>query len=184
MEPTKPQPHRKTQNFPLGIWEKINTTIAKFLILSVCICSSLQLKRFKEENLSVGFGSATMALEQAIEKTTANMKWVTENKAEVQRWFAQESTWEHQKPPQSFFQYWQWYVINENHYNQRKQQKPFLLTNAEGLFNCCHTIAHLTSALVQGKGRDQDSVFVFYIFYIISWSLSWFILLPKAVNLM
>lgn len=51
-----------------------------------------ELKRFKEENLSVGFGSATMALEQAIEKTTANMKWVTENKAEVQRWFAQEST--------------------------------------------------------------------------------------------
>uniref|UniRef100_A0A3B4FR77 Aminopeptidase N-like n=1 Tax=Pundamilia nyererei TaxID=303518 RepID=A0A3B4FR77_9CICH len=51
-----------------------------------------ELKRFKEENLSVGFGSATMALEQAIEKTTANIKWVTENKAEVQRWFAQEST--------------------------------------------------------------------------------------------
>ncbi|XP_035760704.1 aminopeptidase N-like [Neolamprologus brichardi] len=51
-----------------------------------------ELKRFKEENLSVGFGSATIALEQAIEKTTANIKWVTENKAEVQRWFAQEST--------------------------------------------------------------------------------------------
>uniref|UniRef100_A0A669C184 Aminopeptidase n=1 Tax=Oreochromis niloticus TaxID=8128 RepID=A0A669C184_ORENI len=51
-----------------------------------------ELKRFKEENLSVGFGSATMALEQAIEKTTANIKWVTENKAEVQQWFAQEST--------------------------------------------------------------------------------------------
>lgn len=55
-------------------------------------CFSLQLKRFKEDNVNTGFGSATMAVEQAIEKTTANIKWVTENKAEVQQWFAQEST--------------------------------------------------------------------------------------------
>ncbi|MEQ2255008.1 hypothetical protein ILYODFUR_009392 [Ilyodon furcidens] len=34
-----------------------------------------ELKNFKEDNLHVGFGSATMALEQAIEKTTANIKW-------------------------------------------------------------------------------------------------------------
>ncbi|MEQ2288325.1 hypothetical protein AMECASPLE_021483 [Ameca splendens] len=45
-----------------------------------------ELKNFKEDNLHVGFGSATMALEQAIEKTTANIKWVTENKAEVLKW--------------------------------------------------------------------------------------------------
>ncbi|XP_035507669.1 aminopeptidase N-like [Morone saxatilis] len=51
-----------------------------------------ELKKFKEENLHVGFGSATLALEQAIEKTTANIKWVTENKAHVLKWFTEEST--------------------------------------------------------------------------------------------
>ncbi|XP_008283097.1 aminopeptidase N-like [Stegastes partitus] len=51
-----------------------------------------ELKKFKEDNLHIGFGSATMALEQAIEKTTANIKWVTENKAEVLKWFTEEST--------------------------------------------------------------------------------------------
>lgn len=51
-----------------------------------------ELKKFKEDNLHVGFGSATLALEQAIEKTTANIKWVTENKAHVLTWFIEEST--------------------------------------------------------------------------------------------
>uniref|UniRef100_A0A665W2T9 Aminopeptidase n=1 Tax=Echeneis naucrates TaxID=173247 RepID=A0A665W2T9_ECHNA len=51
-----------------------------------------ELKKFKEDNLQVGFGSATLALEQAIEKTTANIKWVTENKADVLRWLTEEST--------------------------------------------------------------------------------------------
>ncbi|XP_069030471.1 aminopeptidase N-like [Embiotoca jacksoni] len=51
-----------------------------------------ELKKFKEDNLHVGFGSATLALEQAIEKTTANIKWVTENKAEVLKWLTEEST--------------------------------------------------------------------------------------------
>ncbi|XP_071753484.2 aminopeptidase N-like [Centroberyx gerrardi] len=51
-----------------------------------------QLKQFKEDNLHVGFGSATLALEQAIEKTTANIKWVAENKAHVLKWFTEEST--------------------------------------------------------------------------------------------
>ncbi|KAK2853498.1 hypothetical protein Q5P01_006159 [Channa striata] len=50
-----------------------------------------ELKKFKEDNLHVGFGSATLALEQAIEKTTANIKWLTENKANVLKWFT-EST--------------------------------------------------------------------------------------------
>ncbi|XP_034437011.1 aminopeptidase N-like isoform X1 [Hippoglossus hippoglossus] len=50
-----------------------------------------ELKKFKEDNLHVGFGSATLALEQAIEKTTANIRWVTENKAHVLRWFTDES---------------------------------------------------------------------------------------------
>uniref|UniRef100_A0A667XA33 Aminopeptidase n=1 Tax=Myripristis murdjan TaxID=586833 RepID=A0A667XA33_9TELE len=51
-----------------------------------------QLKKFKEDNVHVGFGSATLPLEQAIEKTTANIKWVTENKAHVLKWFTEEST--------------------------------------------------------------------------------------------
>ncbi|XP_019935929.2 aminopeptidase N-like isoform X1 [Paralichthys olivaceus] len=50
-----------------------------------------ELKKFKEDHLHVGFGSATLALEQAIEKTTANIKWVTENKAQVLQWFTEES---------------------------------------------------------------------------------------------
>ncbi|XP_041842646.1 aminopeptidase N-like [Melanotaenia boesemani] len=50
-----------------------------------------ELKKFKEDNLHAGFGSATLALEQAIEKTTANMKWVTENKAEVLKWCTEEA---------------------------------------------------------------------------------------------
>uniref|UniRef100_A0A3Q2PD67 Aminopeptidase n=1 Tax=Fundulus heteroclitus TaxID=8078 RepID=A0A3Q2PD67_FUNHE len=56
-----------------------------------------ELKKFKEENLHVGFGSATMALEQAIEKTTANIKWVTENKAEVLEWFTKETMGGHSR---------------------------------------------------------------------------------------
>ncbi|KAM9861190.1 aminopeptidase N-like [Aulostomus maculatus] len=50
-----------------------------------------ELKKFKEDNLQVGFGSATLALEQAIEKTTANIKWVTDNKAQVLKWFSENS---------------------------------------------------------------------------------------------
>ncbi|KAM4593082.1 aminopeptidase N-like isoform 1-T3 [Odontesthes bonariensis] len=51
-----------------------------------------ELKKFKEDNLHVGFGSGTIALEQAIERTTANIRWVTENKAEVLKWFTEETT--------------------------------------------------------------------------------------------
>ena len=53
---------------------------------------SLQLKKFKEDNLHLGFGSGTIALEQAIERTTANIRWVTENKAKVLKWFTEEAT--------------------------------------------------------------------------------------------
>ncbi|XP_041725398.1 aminopeptidase N [Coregonus clupeaformis] len=51
-----------------------------------------QLKQFKEDNAHVGFGSGTLALEQAIEKTTANIKWVAENQEHVMNWFTNEST--------------------------------------------------------------------------------------------
>ncbi|XP_030620520.1 aminopeptidase N-like [Chanos chanos] len=50
-----------------------------------------QLQQFKEENAQVGFGSATMAVEQAIETTKANIKWVNENKEEVMKWLISET---------------------------------------------------------------------------------------------
>ncbi|KAF7239596.1 Aminopeptidase Ey [Varanus komodoensis] len=50
-----------------------------------------RLQQFKEDNADVGFGSGTRALEQALEKTKANMKWVAENKERVLQWFTAES---------------------------------------------------------------------------------------------
>uniref|UniRef100_A0A8C7JZQ6 Aminopeptidase n=1 Tax=Oncorhynchus kisutch TaxID=8019 RepID=A0A8C7JZQ6_ONCKI len=50
------------------------------------------LKQFKEDNARVGFGSGTLALEQAIERTTANIKWVAENQEPVMKWLANECT--------------------------------------------------------------------------------------------
>uniref|UniRef100_A0A8C5M0R5 Aminopeptidase n=1 Tax=Leptobrachium leishanense TaxID=445787 RepID=A0A8C5M0R5_9ANUR len=49
-----------------------------------------QLNQFKEDNQDVGFGTATRALEQAIEKTEANIKWLNENKEPVLNWFRAE----------------------------------------------------------------------------------------------
>ncbi|XP_040270073.1 aminopeptidase N-like [Bufo bufo] len=48
-----------------------------------------QLNRFKQLNTdnNIGFGTASRTLEQAIEKTKANIIWVTQNKAAVQQWF-------------------------------------------------------------------------------------------------
>uniref|UniRef100_A0A8C3SNQ3 ERAP1-like C-terminal domain-containing protein n=1 Tax=Chelydra serpentina TaxID=8475 RepID=A0A8C3SNQ3_CHESE len=48
---------------------------------------SRQLEQFKADNADVGFGSGTRALEQALEKTKANIKWVAENKQTVLTWF-------------------------------------------------------------------------------------------------
>ncbi|XP_057579852.1 aminopeptidase N [Hippopotamus amphibius kiboko] len=50
-----------------------------------------QLEQFKEDNMDVGFGSGTRALEQALEKTKANIKWVKENKDVVLNWFTEHS---------------------------------------------------------------------------------------------
>ncbi|XP_026540484.1 aminopeptidase N isoform X1 [Notechis scutatus] len=50
-----------------------------------------QLEQFKADNADVGFGSATRALEQALERTKANIKWVDENKPLVLRWFQDNS---------------------------------------------------------------------------------------------
>ncbi|XP_061732049.1 aminopeptidase N-like isoform X2 [Nerophis ophidion] len=50
-----------------------------------------ELQRFREDNLHVGFGSAKLALQQTIERISANIKWVTENKARVLAWFSEQS---------------------------------------------------------------------------------------------
>nr|XP_019935919.1 PREDICTED: aminopeptidase Ey-like isoform X1 [Paralichthys olivaceus] len=50
-----------------------------------------QLLEFKENNAGK-FGSATMALEQVLEKTKANMKWVNMNKKQVFDWFTSEAS--------------------------------------------------------------------------------------------
>ncbi|KAB1257137.1 Aminopeptidase N [Camelus dromedarius] len=52
---------------------------------------SWQLEQFKQNNMDVGFGSGTRALEQALEKTKANIKWVKENKEVVLQWFTENS---------------------------------------------------------------------------------------------
>ncbi|KAK7892008.1 hypothetical protein WMY93_023971 [Mugilogobius chulae] len=46
-----------------------------------------QLKDFVEEHKHLGFGSATLAVEQALERTKANIKWLQENQQEVLDWF-------------------------------------------------------------------------------------------------
>ncbi|XP_053898785.1 aminopeptidase N [Malaclemys terrapin pileata] len=51
-----------------------------------------QLEQFKADNADVGFGSGTRALEQALEKTKANIKWVAENKQTVLTWFETASS--------------------------------------------------------------------------------------------
>uniref|UniRef100_A0A8C8ZGF7 Aminopeptidase n=1 Tax=Prolemur simus TaxID=1328070 RepID=A0A8C8ZGF7_PROSS len=50
-----------------------------------------QLEQFKEDNQETGFGSGTRALEQALEKTKANIKWVKENKETVLAWFTENN---------------------------------------------------------------------------------------------
>ncbi|NXK97688.1 AMPN Aminopeptidase, partial [Formicarius rufipectus] len=49
-----------------------------------------QLEQFKEDNQDIGFGSGTRALEQALERTRANINWVKENRATVLDWFERE----------------------------------------------------------------------------------------------
>ncbi|XP_067327470.1 aminopeptidase N [Anolis sagrei] len=46
-----------------------------------------QLEQFKADNADVGFGSGTRALEQALEKTKANIAWVAENREPIRKWF-------------------------------------------------------------------------------------------------
>ncbi|XP_062439841.1 aminopeptidase N [Rhea pennata] len=50
-----------------------------------------QLEQFKVDNQDTGFGSGTRALEQALEKTRANINWVKANKQTVLAWFQGET---------------------------------------------------------------------------------------------
>ncbi|KAM6303802.1 aminopeptidase N [Podargus strigoides] len=49
-----------------------------------------QLEQFKADNQDIGFGSGTRALEQALERTRANINWVKENQETVLNWFQGE----------------------------------------------------------------------------------------------
>ncbi|XP_078539358.1 aminopeptidase N-like [Lissotriton helveticus] len=49
-----------------------------------------QLEQFKKDYAHIGFGPATRELEQALEKTKANIKWVQKNREQVQLWFEAE----------------------------------------------------------------------------------------------
>uniref|UniRef100_A0A3B5M895 Aminopeptidase n=1 Tax=Xiphophorus couchianus TaxID=32473 RepID=A0A3B5M895_9TELE len=46
-----------------------------------------QLLDFEEEHKDAGFGSAALAVDQALERTQANIKWVQRNKQDVLQWF-------------------------------------------------------------------------------------------------
>ncbi|XP_053741218.1 alanyl (membrane) aminopeptidase b, tandem duplicate 1 [Synchiropus splendidus] len=50
-----------------------------------------QLQQFKDDHSAVGFGSGTLAVEQSIERTLGNMKWIQENQVEVLAWFEAEA---------------------------------------------------------------------------------------------
>ncbi|XP_069480419.1 aminopeptidase N-like [Ambystoma mexicanum] len=50
-----------------------------------------QLEDFKKANEGIGFGSGARALEQALEKTKANIKWVKENREQVRQWLEAEA---------------------------------------------------------------------------------------------
>ncbi|NWT58912.1 AMPN Aminopeptidase, partial [Erythrocercus mccallii] len=50
-----------------------------------------QLEQFKEDNQDIGFGSGTRALEQALERTRANIYWMKRNRATVLTWFENQT---------------------------------------------------------------------------------------------
>lgn len=70
---------------------KLLNSIYTFLFLFFHISTCEKLLQFKSDNSAIGFGSGTAALEQAIEKTKANIKWVSENQREITDWLVAES---------------------------------------------------------------------------------------------
>ncbi|XP_068595934.1 aminopeptidase Ey-like [Brachionichthys hirsutus] len=50
-----------------------------------------QLEAFVEEHKAAGFGSATIAVEQAMERTRANIRWRLQNQQEIFNWFLSQT---------------------------------------------------------------------------------------------
>ncbi|XP_075932322.1 aminopeptidase N-like [Anarhichas minor] len=50
-----------------------------------------QLEEFEEKHRAAGFGSATLAVEQALERTRANINWLQQNKREILDWFKSQT---------------------------------------------------------------------------------------------
>ncbi|CAL8262791.1 unnamed protein product [Merluccius merluccius] len=50
-----------------------------------------QLVEFRGKNSAAGFGSAELALEQALERTEANILWLQQNKHNVLQWFTNQT---------------------------------------------------------------------------------------------
>uniref|UniRef100_A0A671SEP6 Aminopeptidase n=1 Tax=Sinocyclocheilus anshuiensis TaxID=1608454 RepID=A0A671SEP6_9TELE len=50
-----------------------------------------QLQRFKEDIAASSFSFGMQAIERAIEQTKANIKWISENKAQVMNWLIEQS---------------------------------------------------------------------------------------------
>ncbi|XP_060783107.1 alanyl (membrane) aminopeptidase b, tandem duplicate 1 [Neoarius graeffei] len=45
-----------------------------------------QLEQFRKDNEHIGFGSGSMAIEQSIERTKGNIKWLQKNKEDTRNW--------------------------------------------------------------------------------------------------
>ncbi|KAM9376138.1 aminopeptidase Ey-like [Pholidichthys leucotaenia] len=50
-----------------------------------------ELEEFVKEHEAVGFGSASLAVDQALERTRTNIKWLQQNKREILDWFSSQT---------------------------------------------------------------------------------------------
>uniref|UniRef100_A0A8C2DCI7 Aminopeptidase n=1 Tax=Cyprinus carpio TaxID=7962 RepID=A0A8C2DCI7_CYPCA len=67
------------------------SSVIVYIATQMLIYKTTQVRIFYTDNSEIGFGSGTAALEQAIEKTKANIKWVAENQREITDWLMAES---------------------------------------------------------------------------------------------
>lgn len=58
-------------------------------VVWTCIC--FQLEEFERKHSAMGFGSATLAVQQAVERTQTNIDWLQHNKQEVLDWFLSQT---------------------------------------------------------------------------------------------
>ncbi len=65
--------------------------VCTYPFLSLCFFDKSQLQRFKEDIAASSFSFGTQAIEQAIEQTKANIKWISENKAQVMNWLIEQT---------------------------------------------------------------------------------------------